>query len=212
MADAFEKVGKDGVITVEEGKTSDTDARIRRGHAVRQGLHLALLRHRPDGDEVRAGRLPTSSSTKRSCPTSATCCRCWKRSHTAGKPLLIIAEDVESEALAALGRQQAPRRAADLRRQGARLRRSPQGHAGRHRRADRRQFISEDLGIKLENVDARAARPGQDGSRGEGNHARSSTAPARRPTSRSASSRSAPRWSRPKASTTRKSSANGWPS
>ena len=41
MADAIEKVGKDGVITVEEGKTTETDARVRRGHAVRQGLHLA---------------------------------------------------------------------------------------------------------------------------------------------------------------------------
>ena len=38
------------------------------------------------------------------------------------------------------------------RRQGARLRRPPQGHARRHRRPDRRQAISEDLGIKLENV------------------------------------------------------------
>ena len=31
------------------------DARVRRGHAVRQGLHLALLRHQPAGHDVRAG-------------------------------------------------------------------------------------------------------------------------------------------------------------
>ncbi len=36
------------------------------------------------------------------------------------------------------GRQQAPRRAERLRREGPRLRRSPQGHARRHRHADRR--------------------------------------------------------------------------
>ena len=46
IADAMDKVGKDGVITVEEGKALDTDARTRRRHAVRQGLPLALLRHR----------------------------------------------------------------------------------------------------------------------------------------------------------------------
>ena len=41
IAEAMEKVGKDGVITVEEGKALETDARVRRGHAVRQGLPLA---------------------------------------------------------------------------------------------------------------------------------------------------------------------------
>jgi hypothetical protein len=46
MADAFEKVGKDGVITVEEGKSLETDRRRRRGHAVRSGLPLAQLRDR----------------------------------------------------------------------------------------------------------------------------------------------------------------------
>ena len=57
MADAFEKVGKDGVITVEEGKTSETDARVRRGHAVRQGLHLARTSStNPTDDGVRARR------------------------------------------------------------------------------------------------------------------------------------------------------------
>ncbi len=46
LADALEKVGKDGVITVEEGKTADTTVRIRRRDAVRQGLHLALFHQR----------------------------------------------------------------------------------------------------------------------------------------------------------------------
>ena len=55
-----------------------------------------------------------------------------------GKPLLIIAEDVDAEALDAAGRQQAARRAERVRGQGAGLRRPPQGHAGRHRDPDRR--------------------------------------------------------------------------
>ena len=71
-------------------------------------------------------------------------------------------------------------------------------------------FISEDLGLKLENVTldqlgkAKKVRVEKDNT-----HA-SSTAPARRPTSRSGSTRSAPRWTRPRASTTRRSSASGW--
>ena len=56
LADAMEKVGKDGVITVEEGKTTETTLELRRRHAVRQGLHLALL-HQPAGrDGLPAGR------------------------------------------------------------------------------------------------------------------------------------------------------------
>ena len=41
IGEAFTKVGKDGVITVEESQTADDRARVHRGHAVRQGLHLA---------------------------------------------------------------------------------------------------------------------------------------------------------------------------
>ena len=49
--------------------------RVHRGHAVRQGLHLALHGHRPGAHGGRSSRIPTSSSpTRRSAP-SATCCR-----------------------------------------------------------------------------------------------------------------------------------------
>jgi chaperonin GroEL len=49
LAEAMEKVGKDGVVTVEESKTiEDRDlARGRRGNAIRSRLYLTLFRHQP---------------------------------------------------------------------------------------------------------------------------------------------------------------------
>ena len=58
LAEAVSKVGNDGVITVEEGKTSGDHARIRRGLAVRQGLSQPLLRHQPDDDGGGPRRRP----------------------------------------------------------------------------------------------------------------------------------------------------------
>ncbi len=45
LADAMEKVGKDGVITVEESKGTDDEHEVGRGPAVRQGLYLAVYGH-----------------------------------------------------------------------------------------------------------------------------------------------------------------------
>jgi chaperonin GroEL len=46
IAEAIDKVGKDGVITVEESNTFGMEMDLVEGHALRQGLHLAVLRHR----------------------------------------------------------------------------------------------------------------------------------------------------------------------
>ena len=58
IAEAMDKVGKEGVITVEEAKRLGPSS-SRRGHAVRQGLPLAVLRHRPERMEA-VSRTPTS--------------------------------------------------------------------------------------------------------------------------------------------------------
>ena len=54
IAEAMDKVGKDGVITVEEAKTLDTTLDIVEGHAVRPRLPLAVFRHRPGAHGSRA--------------------------------------------------------------------------------------------------------------------------------------------------------------
>ena len=68
IAEAMEKVGKEGVITVEEAKWTGDRARSGRGHAVRPRLPVAVLRDRPGAHGSRSSKTPTSSSTRRRSP------------------------------------------------------------------------------------------------------------------------------------------------
>ena len=56
IADVMEKVGKDGVITVEESRGLQLRDRVRRGHGVRPRLHLRLLRHQHRAHDRRDRR------------------------------------------------------------------------------------------------------------------------------------------------------------
>ena len=58
IAEAMKKVGKDGVITVEEAKTIETTLGRRRRDAVRSRLSLAVLRDRSGPHAMRARELP----------------------------------------------------------------------------------------------------------------------------------------------------------
>ena len=65
LSECMDKVGKEGVITVEEAKGLQTESRHRRGHAVRPRLPLPVLRHRHRPHGGRARQPATSSSTRR---------------------------------------------------------------------------------------------------------------------------------------------------
>ena len=60
IAEAMKKVGKDGVITVEEVQDDGDPAGSRRRHAVRPRLPVPLLRHRSGAHGSRFWRTPTS--------------------------------------------------------------------------------------------------------------------------------------------------------
>ncbi|RMF85849.1 MAG: chaperonin GroEL [Planctomycetota bacterium] len=101
IADCFDKVGKDGVITVEEGKTIDTTVDVVEGMQFDRGYLSPHFVTDPDKMEVVLDKCfvlvfeDKISSVTKLVPL-------LEKVAKAKKPLLIIAEDVEGEALATL--------------------------------------------------------------------------------------------------------------
>jgi chaperonin GroEL len=80
IAKAMEKVGKEGVITVEDGKSPEQRTRRRRRHAVRPRLPVPLLHQQPGQAEAPSWTTRSCCSSTRRSPTSVTCCRCSSKS------------------------------------------------------------------------------------------------------------------------------------
>src|SRR6266849_5477492 len=151
IAEAMDKVGKDGVITVEEAKTIDTSLEIVEGMQFDRGYLSPYLVTDPERMEVvlEDPRIliheKKISSLKDLLPV-------LERTAQSGEPLLIIAEDVEGEALATLvvNKLRGTLKVAAVKAPGC----------GDRRKAMLEdiailtggQAITEDLGIKLENI------------------------------------------------------------
>ena len=157
MADAFEKVGKDGVITVEEGKTSETTLEFVEGMQFDKGYISPYFITNPQDMKCELEDCLILIHEKK-LANVRDMLPLLEKVAQAGKPLLIIAEDVESEALAALvvNKLRGILQVCAVKAPGFGDRRKAM--LGDIAVLTGGQFISEDLGLKLENVDARAAR------------------------------------------------------
>ncbi|RCL02958.1 MAG: chaperonin GroEL [Candidatus Tokpelaia sp. JSC161] len=151
IADAMQKVGNEGVITVEEAKTAETELEVVEGMQFDRGY---LSPYFVTNAEKMVSELDDPfilihekklSNLQALLPVLETIVQ-------SGKPLLIIAEDVEGEALATL--------VVNKLRGGLKIAAVKAPGFGDRRKAmlediavlTSGQVISEDLGIKLENV------------------------------------------------------------
>lgn len=101
MADAFEKVGKDGVITVEEGKGFETDITVVEGMQFDRGFLSPNFVTDADGMKVEFDKaLVLIHEDKIDNLTKLV--PLLEKVMGAKKPLLIIAEDITGEALSTL--------------------------------------------------------------------------------------------------------------
>lgn len=101
IADAMEKVGKDGVITVEESKTMGTQLSVVEGMQFDRGYISPYMVTDPDKMEAVMSE-PYILVTDRKIASIQEMLPTLEKVVQAGKELLIIAEDVEGEALATL--------------------------------------------------------------------------------------------------------------
>ena len=101
IADAMDKVGKDGVITVEEGKSLDTTVDLVEGMQFDKGyLSPHFMTDSARGEAVLEDAYVLIHEKKLS--SAKDLLPILGKVAESGKPLLIIAEDVDSEALATL--------------------------------------------------------------------------------------------------------------
>ncbi len=101
IAEAMDKVGKDGVITVEEGKSIDTELDVVEGMQFDRGYLSPYFVTDQDSMEVNFED-PMILIHEKKISSMKDLLPLLEQSARAGRPLLIIAEDIEGEALATL--------------------------------------------------------------------------------------------------------------
>ena len=101
MADAFERVGKDGVITVEEGKSLETYVDVVEGMQFDRGFLSPNFVTNPDEMTVELDK-PFILIYEEKISAATKLIPLLEKIQKAKRPLVIIAEDIEGEALATL--------------------------------------------------------------------------------------------------------------
>ena len=101
IADAMEKVGKDGVITVEEAKSTETSLEVVEGMQFDRGYLSPYFVTNSDNMEAELDD-PAILIHDKKISTMKDLLPILEKTSQAGKGLLIIAEDVEGEAIATL--------------------------------------------------------------------------------------------------------------
>ncbi len=101
IAEAMDKVGKDGVITVEESKTMDTSLEVVEGMQFDRGYLSPYFVTDPDRMEASLDE-PFILINEKKISNMRDLLPILEQVAKMGRPLLIIAEDVEGEALATL--------------------------------------------------------------------------------------------------------------
>ena len=211
IAEAMEKVGKDGVITVEEAKGMETTLEIVEGMQFDRGYISPYFVTDPEKMEVDLED-PYILLHEKKISTMKDLLPLLEQIAKMGKPLLIIAEDVEGEALATLvvNKIRGTLKCAAVKAPGF----------GDRRKAMLEDIailtggkvISEDLGIKLENVTLEDLGTCQEGHDRQGQHHDRRRRRQAAPTSRARVKQIRRRSRRPHPTTTGRSSRSAWPS
>src|SRR6187455_740657 len=151
IAEAMDKVGKDGVITVEEAKTLETSLDVVEGMQFDRGYLSPYFVTDPERMEVVLEN-PVVLIHEKKISSMKDLLPVLEQVARMGRPLLIIAEDVEGEALATLvvNKLRGTLQAAAVKAPGFGDRRKAMLEDIATLSGGR--AITEDLGIKLENI------------------------------------------------------------
>ncbi|MDX1681483.1 MAG: chaperonin GroEL [Phycisphaeraceae bacterium] len=152
IADAIDKVGADGVVEVEEGNAAETELEFVEGMQFDKG-YLSPYFMTDSGSQACELEDPLILIFEKKISNLPDLLPLLNKVASAGKPLLIIAEDVENEALAALvvNKLRGVLNVAAVKAPGFGDRRKAM--LGDIAALTGGTFVSEDLGQKLENLE-----------------------------------------------------------
>ena len=208
IAEALDKVGKDGVITVEESNTFGIELEFTEGMQFDKGYISPYFVTDPERQEAVLDE-PYILIVNKKISSAQELLPVLEKVLQAGKPLVVDRRGRRGRGARHARGQQDPRHVQRRRGQGPRVRRPPQGHAPGHRDPHRRPGDLRGGRPEARERRRRPAGPRPQGRRDEGRHHDRRGRRRPRTTSRAASTRSRPRSRTPTPTGTRRSSRSG---